>query len=104
MALGAEAADARRLVVNAGLRLVAAGIALGMPVSLLLGRVIETQLVGVTTYRSAHTCHDDTAADDDRRPRVLDSCSESSAGRSNGGAARRIAGRRQLSARRPARG
>jgi putative ABC transport system permease protein len=36
--------------VNAGLRLVAAGIALGMPVSLLLGRVIETQLVGVTTY------------------------------------------------------
>jgi putative ABC transport system permease protein len=50
MALGAEAADARRLVVNAGLRLVAAGIAIGIPVSLVLGRVIETQLVGVTTY------------------------------------------------------
>jgi putative ABC transport system permease protein len=50
MALGAEAADARGLVVRAGVRLVVAGIAIGIPVSLLLGRVIGTQLVGVTVY------------------------------------------------------
>ena len=50
MALGAEASDALRLVVRAGLRLVVAGIAIGIPVSLLLGRVIGTQLVGVTVY------------------------------------------------------
>jgi putative ABC transport system permease protein len=50
MALGAEASDALGLVVRAGLRLVVAGIAIGIPVSLLLGRVIGTQLVGVTVY------------------------------------------------------
>jgi putative ABC transport system permease protein len=50
MALGADAADARRLVVRAGLRLVVAGIAVGIPVNLVLGRVIGTQLMGVTVY------------------------------------------------------
>jgi len=49
MALGAEAADARRLVVRSGLRLVVAG-AIGIPLSLVLGRVSGTQLVGVTVY------------------------------------------------------
>jgi putative ABC transport system permease protein len=50
MALGAEASDALGLVVRTGLRLVLAGIALGIAVSLLLGRVIGTQLVDVTVY------------------------------------------------------
>jgi putative ABC transport system permease protein len=36
--------------VKAGLRLVVAGIVIGIPVSLALGRVIRTQLVGVTVY------------------------------------------------------
>jgi ABC-type antimicrobial peptide transport system permease subunit len=36
--------------VKAGLRLVLAGIAIGIPLSLALGRVIGTQLVGVTFY------------------------------------------------------
>jgi putative ABC transport system permease protein len=50
MALGAQASDALALVVKAGLRLVLAGIAIGIPLSLVLGRVIGTQLVGVTVY------------------------------------------------------
>jgi putative ABC transport system permease protein len=50
MALGAEGADVLRLVVRTGLRLVAGGIAIGIAGSLVLGRAIETQLVGVTVY------------------------------------------------------
>jgi putative ABC transport system permease protein len=50
MALGAKSSDALGLVVKAGLRLVVMGIAIGIPVSLVLGRVIGTQLVGVTVY------------------------------------------------------
>ena len=50
MALGAEAADVLRMVVRTGLRLVMAGMAIGIAVSLVLGRVIETQLVGVAAY------------------------------------------------------
>jgi len=50
MALGAQASDALTLVVKAGLRLVLAGIAIGIPLSLVLGRVIGTQLVGVSVY------------------------------------------------------
>jgi ABC-type antimicrobial peptide transport system permease subunit len=50
MALGAEASDALGLVVRSGLRLVIAGMAIGIPLSFVLGRVIETQLVGVTAY------------------------------------------------------
>jgi ABC-type antimicrobial peptide transport system permease subunit len=50
MALGAQASDALALVVKAGLRLVLAGIAIGIPLSLALGRVIGAQLVGVTFY------------------------------------------------------
>jgi putative ABC transport system permease protein len=44
MALGAERADMRRLVIGAGLRLVTAGVAIGLIVSLLLGRTIEAEL------------------------------------------------------------
>jgi putative ABC transport system permease protein len=50
MALGAEASDALGLVIRAGLRLVIAGIVIGVPLSLVLARVIGSQLVGVTAY------------------------------------------------------
>src|SRR6266581_1514639 len=50
MALGAEGPDVLRLVVSMGLRLVAIGVALGLLASLALGRVIGTQLWGVSPY------------------------------------------------------
>jgi putative ABC transport system permease protein len=48
MALGAEGTDVLGMVVRSGLRVVAVGIAIGMAMSLLFGRLIGTQLVGVT--------------------------------------------------------
>ncbi len=53
MALGAESSAVLGMVVRAGLRLVVAGIAVGITVSLILGRVIETHLSGVTAYDPA---------------------------------------------------
>lgn len=53
MALGAERSAVVGMVVRAGLRLVVAGIALGIGVSLLLVRFIETQLAGMTPYDPA---------------------------------------------------
>jgi len=54
MALGAEGADVLRLVIRAGLRLVTAGVAIGLIVSLLLGRAIEAELTrGVKPYDPA---------------------------------------------------
>jgi putative ABC transport system permease protein len=50
MALGAEGPDVLRLVIWVGLRLVALGIAIGLIASLALGRVIATQLWGVSAY------------------------------------------------------
>lgn len=50
MALGAEGADVVRMVIRIGLRLVGIGVALGLIVSLALGRVIATQLWGVSAY------------------------------------------------------
>src|SRR6266478_1729712 len=50
MALGAEGRDVVRLLVRMGLRLVAIGVALGLLASLALGRVIGTQLWGVSPY------------------------------------------------------
>jgi putative ABC transport system permease protein len=50
MALGAEGANVLGMVVRTGLRLVAAGIAIGIALSLVLGRMVGTQLVGVTAY------------------------------------------------------
>jgi putative ABC transport system permease protein len=54
MALGAERADVFRLVIRAGLRLVTTGVAIGLIVSLLLGRAIEAELWrGVKPYDPA---------------------------------------------------
>jgi putative ABC transport system permease protein len=44
IALGAERAEVLRLVIRAGLRLVTAGIAVGLFISLLLGRAIAADL------------------------------------------------------------
>jgi putative ABC transport system permease protein len=54
MALGAERADVLRSVIRAGLRLVTAGVGIGLMVSLLLGRAIEAELSrGVKPYDPA---------------------------------------------------
>ena len=53
MALGAERRDVLGLVIRTGLRLVLGGIGLGLAVSLILGRMITTQLNGVPTYDPA---------------------------------------------------
>jgi predicted lysophospholipase L1 biosynthesis ABC-type transport system permease subunit len=54
MALGAERANVLRLVIIEGLRLVLAGVAVGLVVSLLLGRAVEAQLwPGVKPYDPA---------------------------------------------------
>jgi len=50
MALGAEDRDVLRLVILMGLRLVALGVVIGVVASLLLARVIATQLWGVSAY------------------------------------------------------
>jgi putative ABC transport system permease protein len=50
MALGAEGADVVGMVIRMGLRLVGIGVALGLVASLALGRVIATQLWGVSAY------------------------------------------------------
>jgi putative ABC transport system permease protein len=51
MALGAERANVLRLVITGGLRLVLAGVAVGLVVSLLLGRAVEAELwPGVKPY------------------------------------------------------
>jgi putative ABC transport system permease protein len=50
MALGAQGADVLQLVVRTGLRLAMEGIAIGLSISLMLARVIETQLVNIKSY------------------------------------------------------
>jgi putative ABC transport system permease protein len=50
MALGAETRDVLRLVVTMGVRLVALGAVIGLVASVLLARVIATQLWGVSPY------------------------------------------------------
>jgi putative ABC transport system permease protein len=48
LALGAKRADVLEMVVGTGLRLVLAGIVIGIPLSSILGRAIGSQLVAVT--------------------------------------------------------
>jgi len=50
LALGAKGSDVLGLVVRMGLRLVGIGVGLGLIASLALGRVIATQLWGVSAY------------------------------------------------------
>jgi ABC-type antimicrobial peptide transport system permease subunit len=50
LALGAEGSDVLGLVIRMGLRLVGIGVGLGLLASLALGRVIATQLWGVSAY------------------------------------------------------
>src|SRR6266403_815439 len=50
MALGAKSADVQGMVIRMGLRLVGIGVVLGLIVSLAIGRVIATQLWGVSAY------------------------------------------------------
>jgi putative ABC transport system permease protein len=50
MALGAEGSDVLLMVVRMGLRLVAIGVGIGLLVSVGLGRIIATQLWGVSAY------------------------------------------------------
>src|SRR5467141_508365 len=50
LALGAKGSDVLGLVIRMGLRLVGMGVGLGLIVSLALGRVIATQLWGVSAY------------------------------------------------------
>jgi putative ABC transport system permease protein len=50
MALGAQGPDVLSMVIGMGLRLVAIGVVVGLIVSLALGRVLATQLWGVSAY------------------------------------------------------
>jgi putative ABC transport system permease protein len=50
MALGAKGSDVLGLVIRMGLRLVGIGVGLGLIASLALGKVIATQLWGVSAY------------------------------------------------------
>ena len=50
MALGAEGSDVMGMVIRMGLRLIGIGVVLGLIASVALGRVIATQLWGVSAY------------------------------------------------------
>ncbi len=50
MALGANDGDVLGMVVRMGLRLVAIGVAIGLIASVALGKIIATQLWGVSPY------------------------------------------------------
>jgi putative ABC transport system permease protein len=50
MALGAKGSDVQGMVIRMGLKLVGLGVGIGLIVSLALGRVIATQLWGVSAY------------------------------------------------------
>ena len=53
MALGAKGGDVLGLIAGVGLRLVAVGISIGIAISLVLGRFIGTELVGIQAYDPA---------------------------------------------------
>jgi len=50
MALGANGSDVQGMVIRMGLKLVALGVGIGLIVSVAIGRVIATQLWGVSAY------------------------------------------------------
>ncbi len=49
MALGAQVGGVRRMVMNQGVRILAVGIVIGLAASLLVGRLLESLLYGVTS-------------------------------------------------------
>jgi len=50
MALGAEGSDVQGMVIRMGLKLVGLGVGIGLIASVAIGRVIATQLWGVSAY------------------------------------------------------
>jgi putative ABC transport system permease protein len=50
MALGAESSDVLKMVIRMGLRLVAIGVVVGLLASLAMGKIIATELWGVSAY------------------------------------------------------
>ena len=50
MAIGAAAADVRRMIVHQGMMPAAIGLVIGLSVSLGVNRVLQSQLVGVSPY------------------------------------------------------
>ena len=50
MALGAEGSDVLAMIIRMGLRLVASGVGIGLLASVALGKIIATQLWGVSAY------------------------------------------------------
>jgi ABC-type antimicrobial peptide transport system permease subunit len=53
LALGADPAGIRRLVLGRGARLAVAGVGIGLVAAIALGRVIESLLFGVTPFDGA---------------------------------------------------
>jgi ABC-type antimicrobial peptide transport system permease subunit len=80
MALGAERGHVLGMVVGTGLRLVLAGMALGLVISSVLGRIIGNQLVGVNAYDPATLAWDHIIADADSNSRMLAPGTESGTG------------------------
>jgi len=50
MALGAQGSDVLAMVIRAGLRLLVIGVVIGLLVSVAIGRIIATELWGVSAY------------------------------------------------------
>lgn len=50
MAMGAGGSDVLRLILRQGMTLVAVGVAVGLPLSVMLGRTLSGMLVGINPY------------------------------------------------------
>jgi hypothetical protein len=72
MALGADRGSVLGMVIRSGLKLVGAGIAIGLAVALLLGRVMGSQPWGVSSYDPPTIRRRAGAAGVDRRTGLLE--------------------------------